>query len=180
MREEINFIFRLLLCFIPFSVFYFLFFPITIYVCYFLLLSYHPLLTKDALTLGGRSFVFLEACIASAAYWLFWVLIVSLKDVNVKKKIKALLSCYFLFFLMNIFRIILLIFISLKFGDKWFDLVHLTFWKFVSGVYVALVWIIVIKIYKINAVPLYDDLKFFYKKSFFTRRGSGKREYPQS
>ena len=66
-------------------------------------------------------------------------------------------------FAMNVIRIVLVIYLAINHGLVWFNIIHMFFWKFLSGVYVALVWIILIKIYNINSVPFYDDLKTLYK-----------------
>ena len=169
---------RIILCFIPFSIFYFLFLPLTLYTSYLFVLPLNPSIQHNALQIKDTVFVFVEACIASAAYWLLWVLVLLLKDVDLKKRIKLILTCFSLFFAMNVFRIVLLVYLDHYYGRAAFDLVHLTFWKFVSGVYVAFVWIFAVKIHKVHAIPLYDDLNYIYKKSLFKRLRSGKPKDP--
>jgi hypothetical protein len=71
---------------------------------------------------------------------------------------------------MNILRIDLLIAAFVSLGKEWFDTIHLVFWKFVSGVYVALVWIFLSKKYKIRSIPIYTDIKYLYNKSFLKNR----------
>ena len=69
-------------------------------------------------------------------------------------------------------RIGLIMVIALDYGFFWFNVVHLFFWKFLSGVYVALVWIFLVKKFKIQNIPVYDDLKTLYNASIFKNRKS--------
>ena len=71
---------------------------------------------------------------------------------------------------MNLLRIIILIVLDVEFGKDYFDAVHLIFWNFVSGVYIALVWIFLVKKFKVSKIPYYSDLKYFYKKSFLRKK----------
>ncbi len=179
MKYVSSLLLRIALCLIPFKVFYLLFLPLTLYGSFLLLLPFHPQVIQNALIVNQKNFVFIEACVASAAYWLFWVLTLTIKDLSLKKRISLILLSFLLFFLMNLARIVILVFIDLKFGEPAFNMVHLVFWKLVSGVYVALVWIFLIKILKINSIPLYSDLNYLYKESFFNRRRFGKLKYPR-
>jgi len=162
------------LCFIPFTVFYVIFLPLTLYSSYFLLSYWNPKIIEHSLLINGKYFLFIEACVASVGYWLLWVLTWLIKDASLKTRLKLIVTSFSLFFAMNIFRIVVLILIDLYYGRATFDLVHIAMWKFVSGIYVAGVWIFCVKIYKITSIPLYDDLKKIYRDSLFTRRGSGK------
>ncbi|MBS3172489.1 hypothetical protein J4438_02840, partial [Candidatus Woesearchaeota archaeon] len=67
-------------------------------------------------------------------------------------------------FIMNIIRIEILLFLLIKNNYNLFEQVHLLFWNFVSGIYVAFVWIILIKKYKINSIPIYSDIKYLYQR----------------
>ena len=71
---------------------------------------------------------------------------------------------------MNLLRIVILVVLNVEFGASYFDAVHLLFWNFVSGVYIALVWIFLVKKFKVDKIPYYSDLKYFYEKSFLKKR----------
>ena len=65
---------------------------------------------------------------------------------------------------MNILRIDLLIFVLLEFGSDLFDKIHLVFWNFISGLYVAFVWIFLVKKFKVKSIPVVSDVKELYKR----------------
>lgn len=163
-----------MLCFIPFKIFFWIFLPLTLYLSYLFLLPLHPVIQGNEVAIGNNIFIFIEACIASAAYWLLWVLVMLVKDLTIKKRMKLILTCFALFSAMNVFRIVLLIYLDYYYGPAVFELVHLAFWKFISGVYVAFVWILAVKIHKVKTIPLVEDINYLYKESVFSRRGSGK------
>ncbi len=159
MNYYFGLIIRVLLCFMPISFFSFVLTPLTIYGVYLLLFSYGPVVFDKIFTINNINFEFVEACIASYAYYFLWILCMLTKDINVKTRIKMILYGSLLIFAMNILRVGLIITLAVDYGFFWFNLVHLFFWKFFSGVYVALVWIFLVKIYNIKGIPIYDDLK---------------------
>ena len=115
-------------------------------------------------------FHFIEACIATYAYYLIILLTLLTKEITLKTRIKIILIGSGLILLMNIIRIFILITITMNYGLYWFDIIHLAFWKFLSGIYVALVWILLVKIYKIKSIPIYDDIKYLYERSFLKKQ----------
>ena len=80
------------------------------------------------------------------------------------KGIKLFFIGSLLILLMNIFRIDILILSSVKFGKVWFDAIHMIFWKFLSTLYVAFVWIFLVKKFKIKTIPIYSDIKYLINK----------------
>ncbi|HLC58783.1 MAG TPA: pacearchaeosortase [Candidatus Nanoarchaeia archaeon] len=166
MNYYTSFIIRWLLLLLPIQIFSFILTPLTIYGSFFLLYLYKPLLEGNILVINNFRFELIEACIATYAYYFFYALVLTTKDIKLNIRLKILGIGFLLIFLMNIFRIALVIFLAVEFGFYWFNVVHLIFWKFISGIYVALVWIILVKYYKIDSIPVYDDLKTLYKKAF--------------
>ena len=166
MKYYINFIIRLLLCFIPIRIFSFLFTKITVIASYLLLIYHNPAVIGDSILIGSHNFEFVEACIVPYAYYFFWVLCLLTKDIIIKTRIKIIIYGFALIFIMNILRIFIVINLAVVYGDFWFNTVHLFFWKFLSGVYVALVWVIFVFLYKIDSIPIYDDFKELYKRAF--------------
>lgn len=161
---------RIALCFVPLPLFFIVLLPLTIRGVALFLYAYDPIVTMDVLFIQNHGFEFVEACIATASYYLLWVLALLTKDLTVLTRLKVIVTGFALFLAMNILRIIILILLALHFDQAWFDAVHLLFWKFISGVYVAGVWFFLVYVYKIRSIPLYDDIKYIYKKSFFARR----------
>ncbi len=139
--------------------------PLTVYPSYFIIdLFYNANLINGAIFIENYVIKFIPACIAVLAYALLFFLIILTKDINLRKGIKFFFVGALLILTMNILRIDLLLFILIEFGDNMFDKVHLLFWNFVSGIYVALVWIYLIKKYKIKEIPVVSDIKELYKR----------------
>jgi len=162
----------LLILIIPLNILLYIIKPVTIYPIYYIfyLLNYNPKLSFDALIINSYNLIFASACIAISAYHLLALLILFTKDIKLKDGIKYFLFGSFLILFVNILRIIVLILVGINYGEKWFELIHLTFWYGVSGVYVALVWILMIYLFKIKNIPIYTDIKYLYKKSVFNNR----------
>lgn len=172
MKYHYNFLIRLLLCFIPVSIFLFLFTKPTIYGTYTLLLNYNPLIAGEFLIIKNNIFEFVEACIVPYAYYFLFILCLLTKDISLKDRIKIIFFGFILIFTMNILRIYLLIVLAQEYGFELFHLIHMFFWKFLSGVYVALVWILLVKIYKVKSIPIYSDLKTLYKLATKKKRSN--------
>ncbi len=161
---------RLIFCFTPITIFYLIFTPLTIYSVVLILSPYAPELTNNVLIISGKHFEFVKACIAGYAYYFLLLLVLLTKDIKLKMRFKLILIGFIFIFLMNISRLTLMILVSLNLGQDWFNLVHLFFWHFVSGIYIAFVWIFLVKFYKINSIPIYDDIKYLYEKSVFNKK----------
>ncbi len=173
MRYEDNLLLRVLVILLAILLYqdvYTILLPLTKYLSAITLnLLYNIEVIENSILVNGQSFSFVSACIALPAYYLLLFLTLGTKDLSLKKSTKILLLGSSLILTMNIIRIDLLIMAFSEFGKRWFDSVHLFFWKFVSGVYVAIVWIILTKKYKIRTIPFYDDLKYFYSRSIFQK-----------
>lgn len=162
---------RLLLCFLPLSWFSFLLTPLTVYGSYIFLFPFLDVVVNGRiLTVNGFPFEIVEACVATTAYYLLWLLCFLTKEIEVKTRFKIIIYGFLLIFGMNIFRIFLLVFIAMNYGFDWFSLVHLTFWNFVSGIYVALVWVFLVRKYKVYSIPIYDDMKNIYKMALLKKK----------
>ena len=169
MKYLYNFLLRYVLCFIPVIVFEFIFTPITIYGVYFLLKPFNPAVIGNIMTVNGIPFTFIDACIAPYAYYLIFILALSTKDLELKTRIKIIIFGFILVLAMNYFRIALLVGLTVKYGFSVFNSVHLFFWKFLSWFYVTLVWIFLVKLYKIKSIPVYSDFKYLFKQSLFRK-----------
>src|SRR3989338_5867820 len=67
-------------------------------------------------------------------------------------------------FSLNILRIFFLVFIYLKYGENYFDAVHILFWHLISSIFVAFVWIFLVELYTIKSIPLWSDIQEIVKK----------------
>lgn len=169
MKYWTGLVIRVLLCFIPIKLFYLILTPLTIYGSYVLLLHYNPYVYETSIIIGYQAFEFVKACIAGAAYLLLLILILLTKDIKFYGRIKMFLLGSLMIYILNIIRIVVLIIISVSYDIELFGAVHMLFWKFLSGFYIAIVWISLVYLFKIKSVPVYSDLRYLYKKSLLRR-----------
>jgi len=106
----------------------------------------------------------IPACVAGMAYSLLLFLILFTRGISLNESFKMFFIGAGLILAMNILRIDLLIFILMEFGSDLFEKTHMIFWNFVSGVYVAIVWIYLVKKFKVENIPLISDIKELYKR----------------
>jgi len=146
-------------------IFYFIFTPLTIYPVYFIfnLFLEVSLLGNILLIENNLPIEFIRACIAGSAYYLLLILNLATPGIDLKKRIKMIFFSFAALLFVNLFRIILLIFIFFS-GFSFFELTHEVFWYSMSVIFVIIIWFAEIKIFKIKKIPFYSDLKFLYKK----------------
>lgn len=149
-----------------YGLFYRIFYPPTILVSFVVLKLFIKNLiinfSEHYLSPGCGKLMFVEACVASTAYYLWSLLVLTTKGLG-KKVWKLWVYGVLLILGMNILRIIILILILYYAGQNWFDLIHLAFWRFVAGIYVALVWIFLVNKLKVKNIPVYSDVKELLK-----------------
>jgi len=104
----------------------------------------------------------IPACISASAYFLLSILILSIPNIQLSKRIIILALAYTSFFIVNILRIICL---SLIFNSTYFDLLHKSFWFILSTMFVVLIWFSLVKIFEIKQIPFYTDFIFLYNKT---------------
>jgi exosortase/archaeosortase family protein len=151
--------------------FYVVLTPITIYLSYLLVgLFYSVVLVGDSLGINGIGFKFVEACVAGAAYYLLLLLVIGLKDISWIRRAKMFLLGGLLLLAVNLLRVFILIVLDLELGKNYFDAVHLIFWNFVSAIAVVLIWIFLVKKFKIESIPFVSDIKYFYERSLLKKR----------
>jgi len=141
-------------------IFYFIFTPLTFYPLVFLLKLFYRLPTENYyIFANGLMLDIARACVAGSAYYLLFMLNLMTMDIKIKKRMIMFLFSSLLFLLLNIARIILLVVVQMN--NLWFfEQLHMFFWYFVSTIYVFAVWIIMIKIFRIEAIPFYSDLVY--------------------
>ncbi len=177
MKYHYNLILRLLIPFIlNIKVLFIILFPLTIYSVYFFfkLFNYNILINKEILTINNQQFIFVQACIASSAYFLLLLLIVLTKDLSWKKMFKLFILGSLIILIANIIRVITLLLISLNLSVNWFQLIHLFIWNFLATLFIVFLWIFLTKIFKIKTIPVYSDFKFLLNNSLFKKKGLNK------
>lgn len=150
---------------------YLVFSPATLFSSYWLLSIFGYGVVADfnvgQLIIGETVLNFVEACSAGVAYYLLALIILLTKGIPVKTRIKMFLYGAMIIFFVNLFRVLLLIYILVEYGKYYFDAVHLFFWDIVASVLVVGIWIFLTRKYKITEIPVYSDLKELWKRSYF-------------
>ena len=150
-------------------VFYLIFTPATIY----LVLGLFKIFFKEVLLVGNTFQVsnefFIEiipACIAGSAYYLLFILNLSIPKIKIKKRVKMILFSFSFLLILNILRILFLslIFVYLPENQNLFNITHKLFWYLGTTIFVVLIWFIEVKTFKIKEIPIYSDIKYLYKK----------------
>jgi exosortase/archaeosortase family protein len=162
--------FILILIAIPgFGLLYALFLPLTKFpVFFFLNLFYDTVIVNNSIFVGQKSVEIIGACIAGSAYYLLLILNLATPNIEFKKRIKIILTGFLIFLSINIIRIFILSIMYFN-NSPSFDLVHKLLWYVGGTVFVILIWFFQVKIFKIDAIPFYTDLKKIYKKSLLNR-----------
>lgn len=151
-------------------IFYFIFTPLTIYPLFglFKIFFKDVLLVGNIFNISGKFFIeIIKACIAGSAYYLLFILNLSIPNISLKKRLKMLLFSFTFLLILNILRIFILTLIFVYFPEtpSFFDITHKLFWYFGAIIFVVLIWFIEVKTFKIKDIPIYSDIKYLYKKS---------------
>ena len=140
--------------------FYKIFTPPTIHIFYFIISIFTDAnLVNNLISFGESTVEIVPACVAGAAYYLLFVLVM-LTAMDVKTRAKALSASLMAFFVANIFRLLIL---SSLIGNINFELIHNIFWHLVSTVFVVGIWFGTVKFYNIKSVPMYTDFLYLKK-----------------
>ncbi|MDP4012516.1 MAG: pacearchaeosortase [Candidatus Nanoarchaeia archaeon] len=144
-----------------YSLLYKLLIPLTLYPSFYILklFGYQATLAGTTILTNSHSLNFIPACAAASAYILLGILILLTKDIKTKTRIKMFLLGSLIILIANIIRIDSLIILLLNGGQNYFETLHLFIWKILSSIFVAGVWIFLIKKFKIKSIPLISDLK---------------------
>jgi len=157
-----------------FFLFYFVFIPLTIYPVYFLLsLFFESSLMGNIVLVNQIPIEIINACIAGSAYYLLFILNLSIPNIKIKKRIKMIFLAFASLLILNILRIFFLSLMVIK-DSVWFEITHMFFWYTLSIVFVLGIWFFEVKFFKINQTPFYSDLKFMYKNSNLKKFKSSK------
>ncbi|MEA2112354.1 MAG: pacearchaeosortase [Patescibacteria group bacterium] len=121
----------------------------------------------NLILIKGAIIEIVPACVAGAAFYLMFILIFSTAEVKLKKRLLSLVTAIVILFSLNILRIVFLILIVDK---TYFPTTHWILWHFTSTIFVVAIWFFIVKIYKIESIPFYSDIKYI-----FSLRKSGKK-----
>jgi len=124
------------------------------------------ILTKNTIRTNSLTLQIIPACVAISAFYLLIFLILSTADIKTKTRFYAACSAIAILFILNITRILILIPMA---SSPYFNTVHWLFWHLISTVFVVATWFTIIKLYKIESIPIYTDIKYLkglikYKK----------------
>lgn len=137
-------------------VFYFIFTPPNLFLLNKLLSLWFQIKIKANIIYGPKIIEIIPACIGASAYYLILILNLSTPNIDVKKRLFSIIFMFFSFFVFNFFR--LLILISLEFIGFNTYFYHKFLWYFGSTIFVFLLWLINIKIFKIKKIPIVSDV----------------------
>lgn len=152
-------------------IFYKVFTPLTFYLVYFLTgLLYDVAITSRISFIVENSvpIELISACIAGSAYYLLFILNLATPNINLKRRIQAILFSLGAFLVLNVLRIFILTILAVT-KSSYFDVTHLVFWYGLSTIIVVAIWFVEVGIFKIKEIPFYSDLKFLYKSSILKR-----------
>jgi len=135
----------------------------TFYLSYLSVFFYNPIIRENYLLINNVKLIFVPACIAASAYLLLGLLILLTKDIKFQTSIKIFIIGSLAILIANLIRIFILIIILISYNFNTFQNLHLFFWKILSSIYVALIWILLTKYYNIKTIPIYSDLKEILK-----------------
>jgi exosortase/archaeosortase family protein len=163
-------LFAILLVTINFNLFYVVLAPITLYLSYFIInIFYDAVIIGHSIGVSGFGFNIIDACVAGAAYYLLFFLTIGLKDSSWTKRAKMFFSGALILLVVNVLRIFTLVFLNLEFGRSYFEAVHLLFWNFMSGIFIFLIWLFLIKKFKVDGIPFLLDIKYLFENSLLKR-----------
>lgn len=151
---------------LPFSLFYFVFAPLTIYASFFVISLLHgpAVLQGHFISVGDQVIELIPACIAASAYLLFVLLILLTHGISMKKGIWMFVVGSLLILAGNVIRIEVLTSLLLSKQVNYFATLHLLLWKVLSSVYVVMIWIILCKIFSVKGIPVYSDLHYLVSR----------------
>lgn len=146
-------------------IFYTIFTPLTIYPSYFLIkLFFNTTISGNVLILNNSIFIdLIKACIAGSAYYLLFILNMSIPNVKLKKRISMIVFSFLTLLILNILRIVFLIIVYMQ-KNSAFDLTHEIVWYVFGTLFVVGIWFAEVKIYNIKEIPIYSDIKYLINK----------------
>lgn len=148
-------------------IFYAIFTPLTVYPVYWLLniLFDASLITSNIILVNNEvPLEIIKACVAGSAYYLLFMLNLFTPRISIKRRTHMILTAFLAFLLINILRIFILGIIAVNGSSpEIFDITHKFFWYSVSTILVVVIWFVQVKMFNIEYIPLYSDIKLLHK-----------------
>jgi exosortase/archaeosortase family protein len=140
-------------------IFYKIFTPLTIYPIYFFFkIFFETTLSGTTIFVKHFSIQIISSCVAGSAYYLLFVLNLSVPNIKFSKRIKMISFAFATFLIVNLIRIIILSFLSFS-NMELFDITHNITWYMLSVLLVVGIWFVEVKTFKIKEIPFYTDIK---------------------
>lgn len=152
------------------NIFYIVFYPLTFHLSAFFLsffgnvISFYPL---KLIMFNQTAIEIINACVAGSAYYLLLILILSLPNIKILRRISLFIFTFGSLLFLNVLRIILMGLIA---GTSYFESVHMLLWYFVSIIFVVGIWFLTVKLFSIKEIPVYSDLKYLIDKTNQSKR----------
>lgn len=143
-------------------------------------LSILKLVSPETLALGNlivfnSSLVeIVPACIAGAAYYLLFILGMSIPLKKISRRFYLIAFCFATFFLINVLRIVVF---TLLVDKSYFQTLHMLSWYILSTLFVVIIWFSGTYLFKIKEVPIYTDFKYLISN---TKKTKGKNKHNNS
>ena len=146
-------------------IFYTIFTPLTIYPVYAITkLFFNVSLLGNAIIINNIIPIeLIRACIAGSAYYLLFIFNMSIPNIKPKKRVEMILVSFSSLLVLNILRIVSLILVYMQKNSS-FNLLHEIFWYAFGTLFVVGIWFAEVKIYNIDEIPIYSDIKYLFKK----------------
>lgn len=151
----------LALLILPYDIFYYLLLGPTLALSsYFIHGAIH---NATSIIIPGYRLELIPACIASVAYLLLALLVLTTKGIPWSKRVLMFIIGGIVIFVANTLRIILLAELIQK-SYIAYQTWHLLIWNIFSTLFVVLLWIVLSYTFKVHTIPVYSDFKSLYKK----------------
>lgn len=158
-------------------IFYKIFYPLTFFSSYFLLSFFGDVISVYSVSLiifNKVSIELIDACIAGSAYYLLFILAMSLPNIKIKKRFSIIGFSFAMLLILNVIRIVIMGLIA---GTVYFESVHMLFWYIVSLVFVVGIWFLSVKLFSIKEIPVYSDVIFLINQ---IKKSKRKTKYNKS
>jgi len=166
----LRYIFLILIALPGFGLLYEIFLPLTKYPVYwFIQIFFDPVMIGNTLTIGPKIIEIVGACVAGSAYYFLLILNLGTPEIKSSLRIKLIFLSFLGFLIVNIIRIIILSVMYIQ-NSPIFDFVHKLLWYFGSTILIVLIWFLEVKIFKIEKIPFYSDLKGLYQLSSLKKK----------
>jgi len=118
------------------------------------------ILVENIIILEEITIEIIPACIAGAAFYLLFILVLSTPNIKLKTRVFAIITATATLFILNIARILILVQLS---DLASFETIHWIFWHIISIIAVVAIWFGTAKLYKIKSIPIYSDITYIKK-----------------